>query len=185
MTAQLDQIKNFLNELDSQLSFKDPYPLYLIGGAAITLAFDPQNRTADLDLIDPPEAIIKEGGIDSALAKKYRVYISPLAEINFSVPTDWRYQCKPAALNLKNLEILIPSLEDIVLGKIARLEPRDFEDILALHEKNLLDPKKLLKRLEENKKELKEMSYRHNAKLFFQEIFRLKLGFQKGRVKII
>lgn len=180
MTVQFDQIIKFLHELDGLLVLKGKIPLYLIGGGAITLAYDPQNRTADLDLIDPPKNIIQKGGIDSLLCQKYRLYISPLGEINFSVPDDWRAKCNPLPIAFQHLEIFIPCLEDLVLGKLARLEPKDFEDIFALSEKKLLNPKKLLRRLQENKKELKEITYRNNSKLLFKEVFHLKLIFDKG-----
>jgi len=179
LTIQLDQIIRFLRELDGLLMMKRKIPLYLIGGGAITLAYDPENRTADLDLIDPPQDIIKKGGRDSRLSQKYRLYISPLGEINFSVPCDWRAKCRPSTLAFQHLEIFIPCLEDIVLGKLARLEPKDFEDIFALHEKKLLNPNKLLRRLRENKKELKEITYRNNSRLLYKEIFQLQLIFEK------
>lgn len=184
MTAQYEQIINFLKDLDSEISSKDKKHLYLIGGSAITLAYDPGNRTAALDFIDPPDILLQKGGPQSDLAKKYHVYISSVPEINFSVPEDWRIQCRPIKLGLKNLEVFIPCIEDILLGKMARLEPKDFEDILGLYEKNLLDPNKLLSRLRKNKKELKELSYRNNAKLLFREIFGRGLIFEKGDIKL-
>lgn len=184
MTAQHEQIINFLKDLDAEISFKDKSHLYLIGGSAITLAYDPGNRTADLDFIDPPDILLQKGGPASGLANKYHVYISAVPEINFSVPEDWRIKCRPIKFGLKNLEVFIPCIEDILLGKMARLEPKDFEDILGLHEKKLLDHKKLLHRLRQNKKELREISYRNNAKLLFREIFGRDLVFVKGDIKV-
>ena len=184
MTAQFHQIVDFLRQLDAKLTFRNKALLYLIGGSAITLAYDHQNRTADLDIIDPPKELVKKGGPTTALARQHHVHISAVDLINFSVPEDWRAHCHPHDLNLKNIVLMIPCLEDIILGKLARMEPKDFEDIFSLYNQHLLDPKKLLIRLQQNKKELKEMTYRQNAKLLFQEIFHLKLIFEKGDLRI-
>lgn len=184
MTAQYDQIAGFLKELDSRLSFKKPLSLYLIGGAAITLAYDQRNRTSDLDLICPSREIIEKGGRKSPLARKYQVYVSPLEEINFSAPDDWKEKCQSLNLGLSHLTLFVPCVEDIVLGKVARLEPRDFEDILLLYESKKLDPKRLLVRLRDNKKELRDMRYRNNTLLLFRDVFGYKLVFRRGDIKI-
>ncbi|MBI2335942.1 MAG: hypothetical protein HYU97_04185 [Deltaproteobacteria bacterium] len=184
MTAHLDNILAFLKELDEQCKFNHPVDLYLIGGGAITLAYDPQNRTADLDFIDPPDNIARKGNENSELAKKYHVYISSLPEIVFSVPGDWRSKSKKLSLKLKNLCVFIPCVEDIVLGKLSRMEPKDFEDIIAITQRKLLNPKSLLERLKQNLKEFKKTEYRNNALLLFNEIFGLKLSFGQGTLKL-
>ncbi len=184
MTVQSKQIVAFLKELDNQLSNKTPLLLYLIGGGAVTLAYDPENRTADLDFIDPPDRIAQIGGEGSSLAQRYHIYVSALAEINFSVPSDWKKYCHPLDIQLHHLKIMIPCVEDIVLGKIARLEPKDFEDIFGMKDKRLLEPQKLLRRLRDNKKELLNTGYRQNTKLLFQEVFQKRLSFKNGELKI-
>jgi hypothetical protein len=182
MTAQYEQLTQFLKALDGTLKKNlDAKELFLIGGAAITLAYDDANRTSDLDLIEPPTIIAELGKAKSTLAKKYRVYISALAEINFAAPADWKKKCQEIKLGLKHIRLMVPCLEDICLGKMARLEPKDFEDIIAVYENGKLKPKKLLKRLSENLRELKNSGYRNNAILLFQEIFGMRLAFQKGK----
>lgn len=185
MAAELERIIKFLAELDSELSFDKPQSLYLIGGAAITLAYDHENRTADLDFIDPPAVIAKKGGDGSALAEKHGISVSPVYEINFSAPKDWRDKSRLLELGLKNLKIYVASVEDIILGKLARMEPKDFEDIISLYNLNKINPRKLLKRLAENKKEFKEVEYRNNCKLLFREIFSLKITFERGTVRLV
>ncbi len=182
MSLESEQIIAFLKDLDSHLRFKTSVSLYLVGGAAITLFYDQENRTADLDFVDPPQALINKGGKNSTLSKKYRIFISLLPEISFSVPPDWKKRCQLFPHRFKNFKVFVASVEDIVLGKMARLEPKDFEDIFSLHEKNLIYPKKLLQRLQENRKELKDIRYRNNAKLLFKEVFGLSLHFEKGKV---
>lgn len=76
------------------------------------------------------------------------------------------------------------NVEDIILGKLARMEPKDLEDIFSLHQLRKLDAKKLLGRLNENTRELKELKYRNNTKLLFKEVFNLKLLFKKGKAVI-
>lgn len=184
MATELERITGFLQELDKELQFNQPLSLYLIGGGGITLAYDHQNRTADLDFIDPPETIVKKGGENTQLAKKYGIYISPVYAINFSVPDDWKNKCQFLDLSLKNLKIWVASVEDIILGKLARMEPKDLEDIFSLYQLQKLNAKKLLRRLNENIRELKELKYRNNAKLLFKEVFNLKLAFTKGKAVI-
>ena len=184
MTAHLENILAFLKELDEQCGFKHPVDLYLIGGGAITLAYDPQNRTADLDFIDPPHAITTKGNENSELAKKYHIYISALPEIVFSAPANWRSKSKKLPLKLKNLRVFVPCVEDIVLGKLSRMEPKDFEDIISLEQRKLLNPKSLLERLKQNLKEFKKTEYRNNTLLLFNEIFGLKLSFGRGTLKL-
>ena len=121
MSAFSESLHAFLRDLDKSLGSRKPLKLYLIGGSAITLAYDDENRTADLDFIDPPDFLVEKAGLKSPLSQKYRVHVSSVAEINFSVPQDWRDGCRKLPLKLKNLEIWVPTIEDIILGKLARL----------------------------------------------------------------
>ncbi|MDO8519667.1 MAG: DUF6036 family nucleotidyltransferase [Deltaproteobacteria bacterium] len=183
MEAELARIIDLLRDLDGRLDFKKPETIYLIGGGAITLAYDHENRTADLDFIDPPSILEKLGGKGSALAKKHGIYVSSVYEINFSVPADWKSFAFLSEPKLKNLKVFVACLEDIVLGKLARMEPKDLEDLLGLHRKGFLDAKKILMRLRENAKELANVEYRNNVKLLFDEIFGMKIQFAEGQVK--
>jgi len=182
MTARLQNIISFLSQMDRQLEGDEKVNLYLIGGGAITLFYDDENRTSDLDLIDPPDKISEIGSEKSALAQANNIYVSSLAEINFSVPADWREKCHIVNLGLKQICIYVPCVEDIVLGKMARLEPKDFEDIIALRDKGVLHHQRLLRRLRQNRNELKELGYRNNSILLFKQVFNFKLRFRKGEI---
>lgn len=183
MEAEYRQIISFLKELDSLVTRK--YILYLIGGGAITLAYDHKNRTSDLDAINPAQELIKIGGMQSKLAYKYKVGISPLFEITFSAPSDWKSRCKPVDLNLKNISIFVSDVHDLILGKVARLEPRDLEDIVGLHDKKMINVHTLIERLNKNRKELAaSTAYRNNAKLLFELVIGHKLIFEKGDAKL-
>jgi uncharacterized nucleotidyltransferase DUF6036 len=182
VSAFSEALRLFLEELDGGLAFKPPLALYLIGGSAITLAYDEENRTADLDFIDPPELLVLRGGIGSALAQKYKVHVSGVSEINFSAPKDWRRHCRKLPISLKHLEIWTPSAEDIVLGKLARLEPKDFEDILSLRDLKRIVEKRLVHRLNQNKENLKLAEYRNNVRLLFAEVFGRVVSFEEGKL---
>lgn len=183
MARTYQQIIKFLEELDRLLTAK--FDLYIIGGGSITLFYDHQNRTVDIDAVEVGKEIITIAGKKSALAQKHKVYIQKVSEIGFSSPKDWRNKAKAVeSLKLKNLKIFVADIHDVVLGKFARLEPRDRKDISDLYNKGLIDVVYLLQRLNQNKKELMKQKYKNNAKLAFEEIFNKKLIFQQGKAKI-
>lgn len=183
MEAEYRQIISFLKELDKKVN--KLAAIYLIGGGAITLAYDRQNRTSDLDVIDPPDEITKIGGTKSDLALKYKVGISPLSEITLSAPADWKDKCHLIDLGFKNLMIYVADIHDLILGKIARLEPRDIQDINSLISHPNFNLNKLVERLNENKNEfLNNLTYKNNVKLLFELVFGLKLIFREGQAKL-
>lgn len=59
MAAGYEQLTGFLKELDQLLQRE--VDLYIIGGAAITLAYDRKNRTADIDIVEVPTDIMSLG----------------------------------------------------------------------------------------------------------------------------
>ena len=184
MANELERILRFLKELDEGITADVPLDLYLVGGGAITLAYDHENRTADLNFIDPPTDFEKRRGKDSPLALKHGIYVSSVYAINLTIPNDWRNRCQLLDIPMKRLRIFVASVEDIVLGKLARMEPKDLEDIFSLYDHHLLDPNKIIDRLRQNKKELQKPEYRNNVKLLFGEIFKLKIKFARGNIAI-
>ncbi len=172
-------IVNFLKALDGQL--KEQVELYIIGGGSITLCFDKENRTADIDAVEAPEIVLQLAGEDTDLANKHNLYIQKVSDIGFAAPKDWRQKVKLVDLGFKNLKLYIADVHDVVLGKIIRLEPKDLDDIGSLYEKGLVDLNYLLQRLNQNKKELLNIECRNNAKLAFELIFNKKLIFRQGR----
>ncbi|MBX7149008.1 hypothetical protein K1X76_07965 [bacterium] len=185
MVTEFENIINFLTELDAEIKVQKPIELFLIGGGGVTLVYDHSNRTVDLDFIDPPEIIVIKGGQGSSLALKYGIYVSSVYEINFTVPSDWRQHAKPINQKFKNFVIYVASAEDIVLGKIARLELKDFDDIYSMKDLGYLDEDKILKRLNENLHEIKTQEYRNNVVLFFRDVFDKKAIIEKGKVKLV
>ncbi len=175
------KIVAFLRALDLKTSHR--ITLYIIGGAAVTLAYAPENRTSDIDVIGASEEVVVNGGKDSELAHEYGVYISPLDEITFSVPIGWKERCELQGLGLNKLVVKTADCYDIVLGKIARLEPRDIEDINAIQKKHGIDMALLLARLNDNLDEVKHShGYRNNAKILFA-MLGIPIDFKSGKAE--
>lgn len=178
-----EQIVKFLTALDEQITEK--VELYIVGGSSITLTIDRQNRTEDIDVVEVEQKILDIAGKKSELANKYNVYIQKVSEVGFSAPNDWRDKAKQIGdLDLRKISLYSADIHDVVLGKLARLEHKDIEDITGLHENNYLNINYLLKRLNQNKKELLKQEYKNNAKLAFKLIFNKKLIFRQGKAKI-
>jgi hypothetical protein len=181
--AERQRITAFLQALDQKSRRKATF--YVIGGAAVTLAYAPDNRTADIDVIEATEEVVALGGKDSDLAQEFGVYISPLDEITFAAPAGWKARCEPLDVGLKKLSIKTADRYDIVLGKTARFEPRDIEDIRAIQVRHRLDPVLLLDRLNSNLDEIKNFpSYRHNCALLFELLGR-PIVFRSGKAKFV
>ena len=179
--AQYQKIIAFLQALDEKARRKAT--LYTIGGAAVTLAYAPDNRTADIDVIEATEEVVELGGKDSDLAKEFGIHIEPLLEINFAAPAGWKERCQVLEIGLRKLRIKTAEAYDIVLGKLARFEPRDIEDIRAMQISHSFDPALLLDRLNNNLSEIKNSEgYRNNSKLLF-EMLGQPIVFRSGRAE--
>ncbi|MBI1869577.1 MAG: hypothetical protein HYS07_00110 [Chlamydiae bacterium] len=175
------QILAFLKEVD--MSLAQPLTFYLFGGAAITLAYDHENRTFDLDLVDTYSQVISSFGPDSKVAQKYHVYLSDLPEINLIISKDWRLRTKILDLGFKFITLKVADPYDIFVSKLPRLEPKDLEDMQSLVEKGYIEATKLLKILNQNLKEVKNTSgCLNNVKLAFQMFFSKTITVKSGRL---
>ena len=178
-SAERQIIIAFLQAVDRRARRKTT--LYIIGGAAATLAYAPDNRTADIDVIEAAEEVVALGGKDSDLAREFGVYISSLAAITFAAPAGWKERCETQELGLTKLIIKTADRYDIILGKLARFEPQDIEDIMAMNEHKQLDAALLLDRLSANLDEVRNTrGYRENARLLFQMLGR-PIAFASGQ----
>lgn len=180
--SERERIIAFLKDLDDELSKN--IDLYIIGGGAITLAYNPENRTPDIDTVDAEDEIEQKGGQSSSLANKHGVYVSNLFGLEFSAPTGWRERCQKQKLDLRKLSVFVADPYDIVLGKLARYEPKDIDDIQALVKDNYINSATLLEKLNNNLKEVKQSdSYRNNSILLFSMIFGQDIIFRKGKAE--
>ncbi|HEX21685.1 MAG TPA: hypothetical protein ENH19_03425 [Actinobacteria bacterium] len=177
-----DRIVGFLRALDAKLSKKTA--IYIIGGSAITLAYSPDNRTSDIDIVGGDKELERFGGMNSDLAKAHGVYISKVYDISFSAPTGWRQRCKKLGFKLINISVFVADPYDIVLGKLARLEPKDIDDIQSLEKGGFIEPDVLILRLNDNIKEIeRNEAYRKNALLLFSIAFNQSIVFKNGKAK--
>lgn len=181
--AQKAEVIAFLQALDGKIHHRTE--LYIIGGAAVTLAYAPENRTSDIDVVQATDEVVQFGGTASDLSREFGVYISPLAEITFSAPAGWKARCEVHELGTKNLTIKIADRYDLILGKIARLEQRDIEDIQAINLNAGIDPDALIARLNDNLREIKNSAgYRSNAQMLF-EILSRPIEFKGGKALFV
>jgi len=174
------RIVGFLRALDAKLSKKTA--IYIIGGSAITLAYSPDNRTSDIDIVGGDKELERFGGISSDLAKAHGVYVY---DVSFSAPTGWRQRCKTLDFKLINISVYVADPYDIVLGKLARLEPKDIDDIQSLEKGGFIKPDVLILRLNDNIKDIeRNEAYRKNALLLFSIVFNQSIVFENGKAKI-
>jgi Nucleotidyltransferase of unknown function (DUF6036) len=179
--TQKSEIVAFLKALDENIQSKTV--LYIIGGAAVTLAYAPGNRTSDIDVVQATAEVVKLGGAGSALAQEFGVYISPLQEITFSALAGWKDRCESHNLGLKKLTVKTADRYDIVIGKVSRFEQPDIEDILAINSSGEIDLEVLINRLNQNLQEVKRFpAYRNNAELLFEMLGR-PIEFKDGKAK--
>lgn len=180
-SVQKSGIIGFLQALDKQVRRKTT--LYIIGGAAVTLAYAPDNRTSDIDVVLAAEEVVELGGAGSDLAQEFGVYIQPLVELSFSAPDGWKDRCEAHDLSLKKLIVKTADRYDIILGKVARLEQRDIEDILAMNATDGIDMHILMTQLNDNLKEVRNSAgYRNNVKLIFEMLGR-PIEFKAGKAQ--
>lgn len=182
--VEYQKIVSFLVALDEKLT--SSATLYVIGGSAVTLAYYPDNRTSDIDVIGAEEEVTRLGGSESGLARKFGVHISEVSDISFAVPDGWRNRCQQVELGLKKLIIKAADPYDIILGKLARFEPKDIDDLIALKRSGYVDAEKLIICLNNNLKEVKRtQEYRQNVLLLFNVILKRQIAFKAGKAYFI
>lgn len=110
--------------------------LSCFGGFAVTLEYGLSRFTADIDVLDvaPRTAVdflMREGGMGSPLAIKYKVYLDFVGIAN--PPYDYESRLHPmyeGAFEHLHLRVMDPY--DIALTKLKRDSDKDFQDVLGL-----------------------------------------------------
>lgn len=133
-----------LQELDKNLS--SPVELILYGRAALAMAF-PQltdcMSTMDVDVIIPSkdEAIFDQNlkfwealELTNRKLEASGLYLTHLfLDEQIILSPDWREHCVQIPVPVfKNLSLLRPSAQDLILSKMMRVDPQDREDIRQL-----------------------------------------------------
>jgi len=147
-------IKIFLEELDAAWKplGDEPIRLRLIGSTALMLQTDYERGTKDSDILEAAEItpkvkaqLLKLGGPKSPLDKKYALYVEVVLEAILFYPRRPVYH--PAQdLKLKNFDVEVLDLTDVVVSKIKRLNRNDIADIRAMAQRKLLKQDKLVER---------------------------------------
>lgn len=139
-----DDILRFLHALDTEVSRK--IELIIIGGASLSLAYNFNNMTVDVDLLTRITIELSEA-IERARDKSHLQIMVSTTSVRAEIRNMGDRLFTPAhLLGFQNLIILIPEKHDLALMKAARNEPKDIEDIQGLHARDPLDPSVLMNR---------------------------------------
>lgn len=152
----MNLIKRFLAEIDARWTpiGVEPIPLQLIGSAALMLQTDYERGTKDGDVLESrngpaaiKEQLLAPAGKETALHKEFRVYIDVVTRAILFLPQKPVFHAVPH-LRLKNFKVEVLDITDVILSKLKRMNKDDANDISAMVEKGLIDPKHLAKRFE-------------------------------------
>lgn len=133
-----------------------PLVLAIIGSAALMLQADYERGTKDSDVLETPALdsatqgrLRRLAGKDSALKEKHRMYVDIIANGIPFLPH--KPLCHPQeALNrqLRNFEIHVLDVVDVVVSKLKRFHADDRADIAAMIERDLVPHDTLRARFE-------------------------------------
>lgn len=144
--------KEFLSELDAKLT--EPVALYCIGGFAVRYFYRMSSwMTGDLDYYSVlpfqcGDDLEKLAGVGSALARKYKLRIHRVT-VN-AMPED--FEARSTEMfpgRFRNFHIHAPDPYDMILSKLERNSPKDFDDAQFLARTLSLDPQVLRERYRE------------------------------------
>lgn len=147
-------IKEFLVEIDAKWKplGGEPFPLQVIGSAALMLQTDFVRGTKDGDVLESSDGNpgIKEqlealAGRNTDLHLRHRLYIDVVKEAILFLPP------KPvflplAKVPLKNFRLEVLDITDVVLSKLKRLNADDLGDTRAMSARGLIDHPRLVAR---------------------------------------
>jgi hypothetical protein len=119
----------FLKEVDTALS--RPVSLHCIGGFVLMACYGIPRATGDIDYIgvvprDAAKEVASVGGPDSALARKYRLFLQGVGVAD--LPDDYESRLQELDLDLRNLKLWVVDPYDLLLSKLPRNGPKDRED---------------------------------------------------------
>ena len=120
----------------------------MIGGAAISLAYQGTHATSDLDLWPQSKKAFWQA-VERATAKsKHPVPVQEAAIAE--APESFEERLKPLRItDLRQLRAFVPEAHDLVLMKTARGEAHDLDGIEDIHRANPLRLETLVERYEE------------------------------------
>lgn len=146
------RINDFFQDLDGlwQPTTSNKTPLCIIGCSALLLQTDYARGSKDSDVLETAEVsgAVKESllalaGKGSRLHKRHGHYLDIVAPGLPFLPQQPLYH--PTALNqsLRNLEIAVLDVIDVVVSKLKRFSANDVADIRAMVGRDLVEPARL------------------------------------------
>jgi hypothetical protein len=142
------QLVAFIRALDRHLRRK--VRIVVIGGAAASVGYDSNVRTADIDIFN-----VLGGSLDSLAAaadlarKETGLGVGVGAATVADLPYRYEERLRPfRGLDLKNLTILIPEKYDLALSKAMRGYEHDIAAVKGMHDRHRLSRTTLVRRFE-------------------------------------
>lgn len=153
------------SKIDKELEQKSN--LYLIGGAAASIAYNSKSGTIDIDLWKK-ESLIEEAY--KKVIKKHPHLKLPFgpAKVNIDSNKMLKRFLGLSEPKFKYLKIYVPDPEDLFLLKAQRADEKDIEDLSQLHKKQHLKPEIIFKRFKED---LLPLNYGSNERLTDHYLF--------------
>ncbi len=148
-------IERFFRDLDTAWKDRgDRFLFQIIGSTALMFQFDYERVTNDSDVIETVQFTVpikakleKLAGKNSPLFNRYRLYLDIVDRgIPFILPRP-SYHPVPSLVGLKNIEVQVLDVLDVVVSKLARFKASDVNDIRAVVERGLISPSAFLARL--------------------------------------
>lgn len=115
-------LERFLAALPKDRAFH----LTVYGSAALQLTVDRQLLSGDVDLFSDDDENLSGWVAETGLDKQSGgLHIEPGFELSFRTSPRWRFRAK--VVHRGNLSLTIPHPLDILIGKLARLDAKDFQ----------------------------------------------------------
>lgn len=140
----LQRLINIDSEIYHTYGKEHSFKFVIVGGSALILNFNSTRATPDIDVLDLNQNIIN-------IASKYDMNCRVNAyALNF--PYNYEDRLVPVkGSDFKVCKFYTPSLEDLVVSKIAAFRSKDIEDLNSKYVLDKLDWKKLIKIVEVDK----------------------------------
>lgn len=128
--------------------------LHVIGASALALQTGYDRGSQDTDVLEsaeiPPErreSLLTLAGEKTALAKRMGLYLQFVPAGLPFLPQKPTFHVVPTLAELRQLDVRVLDVVDVVVSKLKPFRPRDVADIKAMADAGTLDPERLLARL--------------------------------------
>jgi hypothetical protein len=154
----MSQVEEFFNDLDRSwpLGAGAPVTLRLLGSTALILQTSFQRGTKDGDILETDQitveiesALLAIAGKDTAIHRRHRMYLEFLSAAFPFLPFDplW-HAVVPSAPDYQHFRLEVLDVVDVVIAKLARFHKTDRDDIAAMAERDLIEPRRFAERFQ-------------------------------------